>query len=368
MNWRRLLLQAHLYVGLTACAFLIVLSLTGAVLVFENELNRAVNPQLLKVRPSGPQLAWETVRRKVEEQEPAWRVQRIYLPANDDDSTYVRLISRLTGRTREIYADQYSGRILGDKLRGNQLIWKIHELHINLASGLTGSRIVMGSSVGLLCLACSGIVLWWPRKIFRFTLRLRPARVNYDLHRTLGFWTSIIMLGFAITGINLHIQTGGTLFDMMDAKASAIHLAGHGTTADGMIEAAREAIPGARVMRISFWNDSRPVLVQMRFPEDHTPAGRTNVTLDSRTGAVLTAVSSRTAPLLYTALVEWNREIHTGTVFGWPSRIAASLCSLLLGVLAFSGSMIRVNKKLSTRARRVLAEPVTGGRGSPARR
>ncbi len=259
MRWRRLLLQAHLYAGLTAGVFLIVLSLTGAVLVFENELNAIVNPQLLKVRPAGQELAWETVRQKVEKQEPAWRVQRIYLPAADDDSTYVRLISRKTGRTREMYADQYSGKVLGDKLQGNQLIWKIHELPINLGAGLAGSRIVVWSSVALLCLACSGIVLWWRRKIFRFHWNMRPARVNYDLHRTLGFWSSIAMLGFAVTGINLHIQTGGTLFDVMDAKASPIHLSGHGTTADAMIQSDREAIPGARVMRISFWNDARPV-------------------------------------------------------------------------------------------------------------
>jgi uncharacterized iron-regulated membrane protein len=162
------------------------------------------------------------------------------------------------------------------------------------------------------------------------------------------------MFLFAITGINLHIQTGGTLFDMMDAKAAPVHLAGHGVTADGMIEAAREAIPGARVMRISFWNDKRPVLVQMRFPEDHTPAGRTNVTLDPRTGEVLTAVSSRTAPFIYTALVQWNREIHAGTIFGWPSRIVTAIFSLLLSVLAATGSLIWINKQwFAWRSRRL---------------
>jgi uncharacterized iron-regulated membrane protein len=357
VSWKKILWQLHLYVGLAAGAFLIVLSLTGAVLVFENELNRAVNPQLLKVQAKGQAPAWETVRRRVEEQEPAWRVQRIYLPASEDDSTYVRLVSRTTGRIREIYVDQLTGKVLGGKAEGNQLLWAIHEVHINLAAGAAGSRIVVWSSAGLLCLALSGIFLWWPRKVFRFGLNAPLTRVNYDLHRTLGFWSSAAMFLFAVTGINLHIQTGGTLFDMMDEKAAAVHLAGHGTTADGLIEAAREAAPGARVMRISFWNDAKPVLIQMRFPEDHTPAGRTNVTLDARTGAVLTVVSSRTAPLIYTALVQWNREIHTGVMFGWPSRIVTSFCSLLLSGLAVSGSMIWVNKKLgAARARRSAAE------------
>jgi hypothetical protein len=125
-------------------------------------------------------------------------------------------------------------------------------------------------------LSLSGLYLWWPRKIFRFRMAAQAARTNYDLHRTVGFWSSLVMFLFAVTGVNLHIQTGGALFDMMDAKASAVNLPGHGTTADGMLRAASEAVPGARPMRISFWDDKRPVLVQMRFPEDHTPAGRTN--------------------------------------------------------------------------------------------
>jgi uncharacterized iron-regulated membrane protein len=154
------------------------------------------------------------------------------------------------------------------------------------------------------------------------------------------------MVLFAVTGINLHIQTGGTLFDMMDQKSAGVHMPGHGTTVDAMLQSAREAVPGATTMRISFWNDKRPVLVQMRFPEDHTPAGRTAVTLDPRTGEVLTAVSSRTAPLVYTALVQWNREIHTGTVFGLPSKVVMALCSFLLSVLAFTGPMIWINKKV----------------------
>ena len=32
-------------------------------------------------------------------------MQRIYMPANDSDSTYVRLVSRASSVTREIYVD-----------------------------------------------------------------------------------------------------------------------------------------------------------------------------------------------------------------------------------------------------------------------
>jgi uncharacterized iron-regulated membrane protein len=353
---RKLLLRTHLYVGVAACLFLVILGLTGAVIAFENELNRSINPWLLRVQPRSTQLAWETIRRTVEQQQPQWRVQRIYMPATDSDSTYVRLVSRADGKTREIYVDQYTGETLGRKELANQLIWKIHDIHVTLSMGNAGGRLVVAASIGLLALSLSGLYLWWPHKIFRFRMAPQLARTNFDAHRVLGFWSSAAMFLFAVTGINLHIQTGGVLFDMMDAKSSSIASAGHGTTADGMLQSAQEAVPGARPMRISFWGDGRPVLVQMRFPEDHTPAGRTAVTLDPRAGKVLTVVSSRTAPMIYTALVEWNREIHTGTIVGLPSRVVAAALSFLLTVLAVSGPMIWANRKLlRARGRRVAA-------------
>ena len=111
------------------------------------------------------------------------------------------------------------------------------------------------------------------------------SRTNYDLHRTLGFWSSVAMALFAITGINLHLQTGGGLFAMMDAKSTPVDLPGHGVTADALLQSAAEALPGARLMRISFWGGKRATLVQMRFPEDKTPAERSAVTLDPERAA-----------------------------------------------------------------------------------
>lgn len=353
---KRAFLVAHRLIGLCAALFLIALGLTGSVIAFENDWNRMLNPQILRVAPRGQPLAWEVIRLDVEEREPEWRVQRIYMPAVESESTYVRLVSRSSAVTREIYVDQYTGRILGRKELANQLIWKIHELHINLGAGVAGSQLVFGASIALLLLAVSGLCLWWPRPIFRFRLGQQFARTNYDLHRTLGFWSSVAMALFAITGINLHLQTGGGLFAMMDAKSTTVDLPGHGVTADAMLQSAAEAMPGALLMRISFWGGKRPTLVQMRFPEDKTPAGRSAVTLDPQTGRVLTVVSSRTAPLRYTALVEWNRELHTGVIFGRPSQAVVAVLSFLLSVLALTGAWIWINRKVgAARGRRIAA-------------
>ena len=58
--------------------------------------------------------------------------------------------------------------------------------------------------------------------------------------------------------------------------------------------------------------------------------------VDQYTGKVLFVEGSRTAPA-GTRLVIANRALHTGDIFGVPSKTVASLASLLLVVQAISG-------------------------------
>jgi uncharacterized iron-regulated membrane protein len=103
-----------------------------------------------------------------------------------------------------------------------------------------------------------------------------------------------------------------------------------------------------------------PVFLYQRFPEDKTPAGRSFTTIDPKTGAVLSVGSSRTAPLTQTALVQWTREIHTGTLFGLPTQILAAFFALLLSVLALTGPFICLNKiRAAARGRKALQQKTT---------
>lgn len=123
-------------------------------------------------------------------------------------------------------------------------------------------------------------------------------------------------------------------------------MAGHGTSIEGMLTTAREALPGSTIPRLLLSEKpGDPIFIYQRFPEDRTPAGRSFTTLDPKTGAVLSVGSTRTAPLLQTALVQWTREIHTGTLLGLPTQIAAALFALLLSVLAITGPVIWTNKQ-----------------------
>jgi uncharacterized iron-regulated membrane protein len=354
---KKLLLNLHLYVGLVAAFFLICVSLSGAIIAFEPELNRTFHPQLTNVTPSAQPLNWDEFRARVEQQSPGWKLIRFYFPDQPDRSTYVRLRNVVTHKIRHVYVNQYTGAVLGSTEDGSDWIIKVHDLHVNFLSGKIGNHIVTWSTVGLLILSLSGITLWWPRRIFRFQRGKPLPRFNRELHLTVGFWSFLAMFGFAVTGLGLHYQTG-KLLDLLNTPKAATTMPGHGTSIEGMLAAAREALPGARIPRLLLpEKKGDTVFLYMRFPEDKTPAGRSFTTLDPKTGAVLSVGSSRTAPLLQTALVQWTREIHTGTLFGLPSKLLASFCALLLSVLALTGPFIWLNKlRAAARGREALRQ------------
>ena len=354
---KKLLVTLHLYVGLTAAFFLICISLSGAIIAFEPELNRAFHPELTNVTPVGQPLNWDVFRARVEQQSPGWKLIRFYFPDQPNWSTYVRLRNVTTHKIHHVYVNQYTGMVLGSTEDGSNWILKVHDLHVNFLSGKLGNQIVTWSTVGLLILSLSGIVLWWPRKIFRFRRGTPLLRFNRDLHLSVGFWSSLAMFGFAVTGLSLHYQTG-KLLDLLNTPKSATTMAGRGTSIEGMLATARAALPGAAIPRLLLSEKKGdPVFLYMRFPEDKTPAGRSFITLDPKTGAVLSIGSSRTAPLVQTALVQWTREIHTGTLLGLSSKIVVVCFALMLTVLALTGPLMWLNKvRAAARGRRALLQ------------
>ena len=352
---KKLLFNVHLYAGLIAAFFLLCISLSGAVIAFEPELNRAFHPELTNVIPTGAPMNWDDFRAGVEKQSPGWKLVRFYFPDRPNLSTYVRMRNITTKQIHHIYVNQYTGAILGSTEDGSNWILKVHDLHVNFLSGKVGNQIVTWATVGLLILSLSGIVLWWPRKIFRWQARASAPRLNRDIHFSVGFWSFLAMFGFAVTGLGLHYQTG-KLLDLLNKPNAAQSRPGHGISIEAMLQTARETLPGASIPRLLLpEKKGDPVFIYQRFPEDKTPAGRSFTTIDPKTGAVLSSGSSRAAPLLQTALVQYTREIHTGTLFGLPTKIIAACFALMLSILAITGPLMRLNKlRAASHGRRTL--------------
>jgi uncharacterized iron-regulated membrane protein len=359
MGLRAMLLKVHLWVGMVAALFLFALGLSGALLTFEDIIDPALNASAWYVKPQGTPLKLTQITQAIRQAFPQSTLEELVLPQKPDDTVKIVALQS-NGRNVVIGVNPYTGEIVGrhidQQLRPMLMIRAFHT-HL-LIRRRSGHMILTIAACCLLGLAVTGIVLWWPRKIFK--LRGWSHNVVFDLHQTLGLWSSACVLLFALTGIAIGFE------DQVNRWALAVsHMqpapwptpkppaAGvPPLSPDELLTKAESIAPGARPIGLDFDSPNDPTLVIMKFPEDHL--GRTWVILDRYTGDVLRFDSTRAMPVALKYARMWNQEIHTGDIFGWPTRILASIFSLAVAALAVTGPWIWWNRNRAQRSRSAL--------------
>jgi uncharacterized iron-regulated membrane protein len=342
---RKFILQVHLYIGLIAGLFLVLLGITGSIMAFEAEIDHLVHHRLTYVDRGDKILSLAQIGRVVNTAFPADTIMGYRLATSSDLSWQVELGGKI------VYVNPYTGVILGTLIRPDHwddCLQMIHQLHLRLAMrmrGDLGKKIVTWAVVGLLFLQLTGLFLWWRQR--RITMRWkRPSGWSwFDIHTTVGIVAYLFLLVLTITGLVMGFeqQTRPFFYQVTSSRPGNgpdlnVPLS-TGTvilSADSVVAIARRALPGASPFDIPLPGPGEMYVVSCRFPEDRTPGGRSSVFIDPYSGKVLYAESSRTAPA-GTRIVNMNRAIHTGDLFGMPSKIVMSLVSLALVLLFISG-------------------------------
>lgn len=199
----------HLWSGIILGLYILMISVTGSVLVYWNELQRAATrPPIISKEP-GPRLSDDQLSGAAASLYSGYRVVRVSRPRNPDQAVDVWL--RRGDQMKKRMFDPRSGRDLGDVVpTGILLLSKLIDLHDNLFGGMTGRKVNGLGAVALLVLAISGIVIWWPGiKTWRRSLFLQRGLgwkgLIWHLHSMIGFWSLGFALVFGLSGIYLSI-------------------------------------------------------------------------------------------------------------------------------------------------------------------
>ena len=204
---RKATFQVHLWSGIAIALYVLMVSLTGSILVFRNELYRAATREPVTVAVAGVRLTDAELKGVAARAYPGYTVVSVSQVRNPNQAVDVALKRHSSLKNRLF--NPYTGADLGESVPlGIRIVSKLLELHDDLLGGRTG-RQVNGIGAGLLVLvSLSGIVVWWPGiQTWRQGLTLRRnvgwQRFNWDLHKMLGFWTFGAILLFAISGAYL---------------------------------------------------------------------------------------------------------------------------------------------------------------------
>lgn len=204
---RKAIFQLHLWSGIGLSLYVLLVSVTGSILVYRNELYRAATHDPIIVAESGPRLTDDQLKRAATRAYPGYTVLSFGLVQNPDQAVSITL--KAGGKLKDRLFNPYTGADLGDAVPlGIRLVSKLLELHDDLLGGKTG-RLVNGyGALLLVVIALTGMVVWWPGiKTWRQGLTLRRdvgwQRFTWDLHKSIGFWTLGFTLVFALSGVYL---------------------------------------------------------------------------------------------------------------------------------------------------------------------
>jgi uncharacterized iron-regulated membrane protein len=221
--WRRRFrgfwLTVHLYIALTIGFVFVILGLTGACNVFYVELEELGLPQVrneANAQPRSLDDILQIVKAAHPQRQGKWELlmpgygnEYVWARYPNPEETADELFAPL-----QVLVDPYSGKIISEHFWGRTLWTLIYEVHASLLTGKLSAEIgkigfdtICFLGLFLFISILTGLYLWWPRwgkfkKAVTMKRGASPERFYFDLHKTTGFYSSIILLIIAFTGFS----------------------------------------------------------------------------------------------------------------------------------------------------------------------
>lgn len=369
MTIRDSFVWVHRWLALLAGLFWAIAALTGGILVFQDQIDHALNGGRFEV--SGGQLPPGGLDRALAEQFPGETVSSMAWLREDG---VIRMTLRGAAGSRRAFLDAGNGREVTETRPRTELIARVHRLHASLLAGRPGGLLVTAALFAALLSMITGLYLWWPgiRTFFRgFTVRLRRGIYvfSFDLHQVLGIVTFVLLFVMTATGVIMGVPgAAGRIARLVmppdgdQAVAAANPLAGpvENGAAPGIesLVATAERAAGGQVSGLAF-PPGEPARVEVRIEPVKPGSPTSRVMLDPADGHILDIAyfgASKQAARFSVIVSRW----HTGRFSSLLVRILFSAASILGSVLAATGFLVwwlKRTRKLASAKRR---------KGSPA--
>jgi uncharacterized iron-regulated membrane protein len=208
MMIKTLFAKIHLWLAVPAGLIITVICLTGAILVFEEELLHLRFPDRYFVAKEyvGEPLPLHELIPIVNAQLDTNSVANVRIWA-DQQRTYA--FGLKNGFRTTAYANPYTGEVTGVHVLRETFFFKMMALHRWLMDGTRtwGKQIVGVSTVLFIVILISGIIIWIPKnkKALKAHLsvqfKMGFKRFWRDLHISVGMYVSIFLLLSALTGL-----------------------------------------------------------------------------------------------------------------------------------------------------------------------
>ena len=371
--------RIHLYLSLAAGIPILIACLTGAILVFEKDLEKAFNKERYYVTASDNKLPLEDLKTAAVQAFPGTKLTGIKIYAAADRSAELNLSPAQkenlenkkeaqaqkskaaeqkgqqgpqAGRGHggppagfTVFMDPYSGKVLEKYSYRETFFFQVMALHRwLLGSNDSWGKWIMGVATFIfMFILITGIILWWPRtqRIMLKQLKIKKdagfKRLNHDLHIVLGFYSAIFLFIFAFTAMSWSFEWfNKSLYSITNSSpnppeapksdqlesSAAINL-------DEALAAAKSIYDNAEWYQVAAPKDlTESFTVSVLLPDAAHENATSSVYIDQASGAVLGnfPFDERSSGQKARSFI---KPLHTGSIWGMPSKIVAFVVCVL---------------------------------------
>jgi uncharacterized iron-regulated membrane protein len=365
----------HFWAGLLVAPVLVVVSLTGALHVFHDEIDGILQPGLRRVAPGAARLPYEArlaaARAHLGD---GWRLA--YISESDDPARADEFFFQKEGRhgpagesgqnedghghdhgpeNMFVMVNPHTAGVTGAVDHKSGFMGIVLRIHRTLLAGAFGRIIVeLATCWGIVSLL-TGLLLWWPRLkekirgVWLPRFRRGGGTALRDLHAVPGVYTLLLALIIMFTGLLFTSVWGRGFFAglylagqlpasyISPPKSAPPPEGARPLTADEAIAAARKHFDFGRLsVRVPVRPDDAWMIGS---PLDEPLKPGAFVSIDAYSGAVLDIIRFQDMPL-GARLARWFYPVHTGSIFGLPTKVLAVVACLAIILMSVTGVMM----------------------------
>lgn len=367
-RYRRLILNLHLIIGLTTGIVVFIVSITGSLWIFQDEiLDFYSDYKTVTVEKDSFILPTEA-KEIAKEKYPNQKIHGV-LFGNPNEAIEVILYTPEPLFYTSIFINPYSSEIIHIEDHLESIFTLILYGHTNLfIPSDIGPQIVKWSTVLFVMIICSGLFLWWPRNkkskkekyLFKWNNKTRTRRKLLDLHSIFGFYASILLIITAFTGLIMafedfrefaHSAAGGERKTSFETPKSNNILDSDrklNQSIDLLYPKLKAEYPNAQNFEI-------------HFPENKKSSIYVEITYDS--GVFYSAdyrfydqatLNEVETPSIYgrysdsnfaDTIIRMNYDIHIGSILGISGKILLFFASLISASLPVTGTIMFLKRR-----------------------
>lgn len=349
--------KIHLWLGLATGLVVFIVALTGAIYCFAPELQtltqkyRSVNEQSDQFLPPSQ------IKKIAEEQLPGKSIARIFYGSKN--KAVMVLFSKKNEYSYSVFINPYSGKVLKVTNNDKEFFSVVLKTHRTLLIPY-GHEIIRWSTLIFLIMLISGMILWWPknrrkaRQGFSVKWKASPKRLNYDLHKVLGFYSTWILIFIVLTGLIWTFDSFANFtYRLIGSDRSIVQK--KPPVSDGILNVHDTIAPidciwknvekdlyskYATALFVLPAREKDPILLRAN-PEEGTFYKTDFRYFNQYTGKEIVGAyvwgNYKDALTIADNIKRMNYDIHTGAVFGLVSRIAVFFAALIAASLPITG-------------------------------